>query len=60
MADAELEAIASGAKRCAASKMPILSLSRTFDHETSRISSIASLPRRRSRVDGNYQGRRVD
>ncbi len=30
-----LEAMATGAKRCAASNSPILSLSRTFDHDTS-------------------------
>ena len=34
-----LDAIATGAIRCAASNKPMLSLSRTFDHETSRTSS---------------------
>ncbi len=37
-----LEAIATGASRCAASNRPILSLSRTFDHETSRTSVTSS------------------
>ena len=37
-----LEAIASGASKCAASNRPILSLSRTFDHDTSRTRSSAS------------------
>src|ERR1700751_1618898 len=31
-----LEAMATGANRCAASKRPMFSLSRTFDHDTSR------------------------
>ena len=34
-----LDAIATGAIRCAASNRPMLSLSRTFDHDTSRTSS---------------------
>ena len=37
-----LEAIATGAIRCAASNKPMLSLSRTFDHDTSRTSSTSS------------------
>src|SRR6266852_2168939 len=37
-----LEAIATGASRCAASNRPILSLSRTFDHDTSRTSATSS------------------
>ena len=37
-----LEAIATGASRCAASNRPILSLSRTFDHDTSRTSVTSS------------------
>jgi hypothetical protein len=36
-----LDAIATGDRRCAASNKPILSLSRTFDHDTSRTSSIS-------------------
>jgi hypothetical protein len=36
-----LDAIATGASRCAASNKPILSLSRTFDHDTSCTSSIS-------------------
>ena len=37
-----LEAIATGASRCAASNRPILSLSRTLDHDTSRTSVTSS------------------
>ena len=37
-----LDAIATGAIRCAASNSPMLSLSRTFDHDTSRTSSTSS------------------
>ena len=37
-----LDAMATGASRWAASNRPILSLSRTFDHETSRTSSSSS------------------
>ena len=37
-----LEAIATGAIRCAASNRPMLSLSRMFDHDTSRTSSTSS------------------
>ena len=37
-----LEAIAIGAIRWAASNKPMLSLSRTFDHDTSRTSSTSS------------------
>jgi hypothetical protein len=37
-----LEAIATGASKCAASNRPILSLSRTFDHDTSRTRVMSS------------------
>ena len=37
-----LDAIATGAIRCAASNRPMLSLSRMFDHDTSRTSSTSS------------------
>ena len=55
-----LEAIATGAIRCAASNRPILSLSRTFDHETSRTSSTSSpSPRAEALVHRDQQRGRV-
>ena len=56
-----LEAIATGASRCAASNRPILSLSRTFDHDTSR-TSVTSSPSAAAKplVDGDDQGGGVD
>ena len=57
----ELEAIATGASRCAASNRPILSLSRTFDHDTSRTSlDLEALGRGKSLLDGNDQSGGVD
>ena len=43
-----LEAIATGASRCAASNRPRFSLSRTFDHDTSRC-SVTSRPSSRAK-----------
>ncbi len=55
-----LDAIATGAIRCAASNRPMLSLSRTFDHDTSRTSS-TSRPSAAAEalVDRDDQRRRV-
>ena len=55
-----LEAIATGAIRCAASNRPILSLSRTFDHDTSRTSSTSRpFGGGKALVDRDEQRRRV-
>ncbi len=56
-----LEAIATGASRCAASNSPILSLSRTFDHETSRTKvDIEAFGRGEAVVDGDDQCGGID
>ena len=56
-----LEAIATGASRCAASNRPRLSLSRTFDHDTSRMQrDVEPLLARKPLVDGDQQRGRID
>ncbi len=55
-----LEAIATGDSRCAASNRPMLSLSRTFDHDTSRTSStVKPFGGGKAAIDRDDQGRRV-